>query len=74
MLPLDSGIKPFTLTVNSLNFFASVESTIYNFKVMIDCAVTSLTITSKAAATTYTLNQGVLVTAAFALTQNAACN
>jgi hypothetical protein len=41
---------------------------------MIDCAVTSLTITSKAAATTYTLNQGVLVTAAFALTQNAACN
>ena len=40
----------------------------------IDCAVTSLTISSNAAATTYTHNQGQLVTAAFTVIQTQVCN
>jgi phage baseplate assembly protein gpV len=64
-IPGNYGTQIFTLTVNSDNFSATVATKNYSFNVVITCAVTSLTITSQVADTTYTLNQGSLVTAAF---------
>ena len=64
-IPGNYGTQIFNLTVNSDNFSATVATKIYSFNVIITCAVTSLTIASQVADTTYTLNQGSLVTAAF---------
>jgi hypothetical protein len=62
-----------SLTVNSQNFSGSVTQQAYNFDVIIACAVTRLTITSKVSDTIYTLNQGTLLTDPFTVVQDAAC-
>ena len=72
--PADYGTHTFTLTVNSLNFSGTVTQKTYNFNVIVSCAVTGLSITSQVSDTTYTLNQGTLLTAAFTIVQNALCN
>lgn len=63
--PGNFGVYPFTITVISSNFFGAVAQKSYNFNLVINCAVTSLAITSQASNTTYTLNKGSFVTAPF---------
>jgi hypothetical protein len=55
-IPTDYGANPFTITVASSNFPGTLLSETYSFNVIITCAVSSLTITSQALDTTYTLN------------------
>ena len=55
-LPGDLGTHTFTITVVSANFPATVLQETYTFNVVVTCAVTSLSITSKASNETYTLN------------------
>jgi hypothetical protein len=51
-----------------------IQPTSPSFNILVTCAVTSLTIISKALDTTYTLNQGSVITAAFTVVQATACN
>jgi hypothetical protein len=54
-IPTDYGANPFTITVASSNFPGTLLSETYSFNVIITCAVSSLTITSQALDTPYTL-------------------
>ena len=51
--PGDYGIYPFVLTVDSANFSGTVTQQTFNFNVIVDCIVTTLTFnTSPPASTT----------------------
>ena len=67
------GTNSFTLTVNSANFASNVTFQTYSFNVIIACQVNSLTITSQASSVTYTLNQGLLETLPFSVSQTSNC-
>jgi hypothetical protein len=69
----DLGTKVFTLTVNSANFSGNVSEQTFNFNVIIFCQVSSLTIISQASDTTFTINQGLLETLPFSVTQTGNC-
>ena len=71
--PTNLGTNYFTLTVNSANFASNVTTQTYSFNVIIACQVSSLTITSQASNVTYTLNQGLLETLPFSVSQTSNC-
>jgi hypothetical protein len=73
-LPGDIGTKTFTLSVDSLLYGSSVTDQTYTFDVIVECTVSSLTISTKPADTNYILNQGAHTTTALSITQSNACN
>lgn len=74
ILPSDLGTHTFILTVNSLNFSATLLTKTYSFNVLVKCSVTTLSITSSVGTTNYYLNQGALLTVPFTVVQASACN
>ena len=50
--PGDYGTHPFVLTVDSLTFSGTVTQQTFNFNVIVDCIVTTLTFTSTPPAST----------------------
>ena len=75
--PSDVGFYTITSTAtipSNTNNMSTALSQNYSFQLTVSCIVTSLTITSQVADTTYTLNHGVLLTAPFTLVQDKICD
>ena len=68
-----SNVGTWSFTITATKTLLPVLTTTFNFNVIVKCVVTGLTITSQVPNETYILNDTSLYTAAFSVTQIAAC-